>query len=172
MFVNVWPGKAYPVYLYGSRADVLKSLRAALASSVPTLRIVGAEPSRFRTLSVDEQRELAARIDSSGARLVIVGLGCPRQEVWVYEMREHLHMPLLAVGAAFDFVGGTQQQAPPAMQRYGLEWLFRLSREPRRLWRRYLLLNPWYVAAIALQWVGVRQFDSQANIEPAPLRYG
>lgn len=147
-----------PIYLYGSRPEVLEQLSANLIKRFPSLVIAGAEPSKFRTLTEPERTETAARIRASGARVVMCGLGCPRQEVWAFEYRDLLRMPILAVGAAFDFHAGTLPQAPPWMQRRGLEWVFRLWQEPRRLWRRYLLLNPAYTFKIACQWLRLRKF--------------
>src|SRR5690606_16922835 len=95
------------------------------------------------------------------------GLGCPRQEVWVYEYRPRLALPLVAVGAAFDFHAGVQPQAPAAMQRNGLEWLFRLAHEPGRLWRRYLGLGPSYLWLVALQALGLRRVDPGSAPSPA-----
>jgi N-acetylglucosaminyldiphosphoundecaprenol N-acetyl-beta-D-mannosaminyltransferase len=143
-----------PVYFYGTTPDILARLKSTLAERFPKLIIAGAEPSKFRTLNNNERIALARRIRESGAAITMVGLGCPRQEIFAYEMRPLLSMPLLAVGAAFAFIAGTLPQAPPAMQKRGLEWLFRLKAEPRRLWRRYLLLNPYYVLLLCVQWVG------------------
>ena len=126
-------------------------------------------PSLFRRLSVDERDQLVAAIRASGAALTFVGLGCPRQEVWAYEFREALSMPLVAVGAAFPFLAGQLPQAPEFMQRRGLEWLYRLSSEPRRLWKRYVLLNPLYLALLAAQWTGLHRFSDDEPPRPAPL---
>lgn len=146
-----------PVFFYGSRPETLERLVTNLRSRFPALQVAGAEPSRFRRLSAAEREEVVERIRASGARVVFVGLGCPRQEVWAFEYRDRLSIPVLAVGAAFDFHAGTLAQAPPVLQRYGLEWLYRLWREPRRLWRRYLLLNPAYLAAVGLEWLRIRR---------------
>lgn len=145
---------ALPVYLYGSRQEVLDGLERNLTARIPGLRVAGSRPSRFRRLTEVEQRETAEEIRASGARVVFVGLGCPRQEAWAYEMRQLLPMPVLAVGAAFDFHAGNLAQAPPSLQSRGLEWLFRLAAEPARLWRRYLLLNPLYLAMVSMQFSG------------------
>jgi N-acetylglucosaminyldiphosphoundecaprenol N-acetyl-beta-D-mannosaminyltransferase len=142
------------VYFYGTTAEILASLLERLKKSFPKLIVAGAEPSKFRTLDSDERYALADRITASGAAITMVGLGCPRQEVFAYEMRPLLSMPVLAVGAAFAFIAGTLPQAPPVMQQRGLEWLFRLKEEPRRLWRRYLILNPYYLLLLARQWIG------------------
>ena len=104
--------------------------------------------------------------------MVFVGLGSPRQEIWAYELREVLSMPLLAVGAAFPFLAGKIQQAPKWMQDRGLEWLFRLIVEPRRLWRRYLFLSPAYVLLVSLQALGIARFTTGGNPPSAELSYG
>jgi exopolysaccharide biosynthesis WecB/TagA/CpsF family protein len=140
-----------PVYLYGSTEQTLERLVAQLQERYPALKIAGREASKFRAAGPGEAEEIAARIAGSGARIVLVGLGCPRQETFAYAMRARLSMPLLAVGAAFDYHAGLLRRPPAWMQRYGLEWLWRLGLEPARLWRRYLLLNPNYLARLAVQ---------------------
>lgn len=141
-----------PVYLYGSTESTLDRLGSSLAEQFPDLKVAGREASKFRTAQPGEPTAIAARIRGSGARVVLVGLGCPRQELFTYGMRPLLDMPLLAVGAAFDYHAGQLRKPPAWMQRYGLEWLWRLGLEPRRLWRRYLLLNPAYLVRLAAQW--------------------
>lgn len=144
-----------PVYLYGATPETLDRLRASLTRRVAGLRIGGAEPSRFRTASPGEEIAIADRIRRSGARLVLVGLGCPRQEIFTYRMRQLLDIPVMAVGAAFDYHAGLRRRAPHWMERSGLAWLWRLAQEPTRLWRRYLLLNPEYLARLAAQKAGL-----------------
>ena len=162
-----------PVYFYGSRAEVLERLTRRLRARFPRLIVAGAQPSRFRTLTPEEQRAVAATIGASGAAITFVGLGCPRQEVWVYENRTLLSMPVLAVGAAFDFHAGTLPQAPVPLQRAGLEWAFRLAHEPRRLWQRYLHLNPLYLWMVLLQATGIVTFEAERTLAPAEsLGYG
>ncbi|MCC6617011.1 MAG: WecB/TagA/CpsF family glycosyltransferase [Anaerolineae bacterium] len=162
----------YGVYFYGSRPEVLTELQKNAKERFPQLKIVGTEPSRFRRLTPDERDEVIERIQASGAQIVFVGLGCPRQETWAYEYRDRLSMPVIAVGAAFDFLAGTKAQAPVWVQNAGLEWLFRLLREPGRLWRRYVLLNPTYLFLIALQKLRLRQFDVQGAQVNSELLYG
>jgi exopolysaccharide biosynthesis WecB/TagA/CpsF family protein len=140
-----------PIYLYGSTREVIDTLATNLTRRFPGLEIAGLEPSKFRRLSAAEKEEVVARIRGSGARLVLLGMGCPRQEVWAYEYRLALSMPVLAVGAAFDYHAGRLRRPPPFLQRLGLEWAFRLSCEPRRLWRRYLLLNPAFLLMLGFQ---------------------
>jgi N-acetylglucosaminyldiphosphoundecaprenol N-acetyl-beta-D-mannosaminyltransferase len=161
-----------PVYFYGSTEKVLASLQQNLAVKLPGLIIAGMEPSKFRRLLPQEKLELAARIRRSGAAIAFVGLGCPRQEAFTYEFREHLQMPILAVGAAFPFLAGIIPQAPGWMQDAGLEWFFRLSSEPRRLWRRYLFLNPAYLFLVAMQALGVSKFSTEGQSPAHELLYG
>ena len=162
-----------PVYLYGSGQDVLDKLGVNLTKSFPRLVIAGSQPSRFRQTTPAEMEQIAREIRASGAAITMVGLGCPRQETWAYEYREALGMPILAVGAAFDFHAGTLAQAPTQMQAAGLEWLFRLIKEPRRLWRRYLILNPQYVLLLLLQATGLKRISpGDATAPTYEMRYG
>ena len=144
-----------PAYLYGSTQPTLDRLVPALEGMFPALKIAGVEASKFRSAHPGEPEEIAERIKASGARLVLVGLGCPRQEIFAYAMRPLLDMPLLAVGAAFDYHAGLLKNPPPWMQKYALEWLWRLGLEPKRLWKRYVLLNPAYLARLAAQKSGL-----------------
>jgi N-acetylglucosaminyldiphosphoundecaprenol N-acetyl-beta-D-mannosaminyltransferase len=158
-----------PVYLYGSRPEVLEQLKKNLTAQFNNLLIVGSSPSMFRQTTPEEKKEVIERIRASGAKIVLLGLGCPRQEIWAYEYRDSLSMPILSVGAAFDFHAGLLKQAPPAMQKYGLEWLFRLAIEPKRLWRRYLYLNPRYTWYFLLQFTGLKNFDDGDKTPPQRL---
>ncbi len=140
-------------YLYGGRESTLATLAEALPRRYPGLRIVGTRFAPFRRLEPAEADAIAAEINASGADVVWVGLGVPLQEKWMFEMRERLEVPVLVgVGAAFDFHAGIKRQAPNWLQRLGLEWAFRLSQEPRRLWKRYLLYNPRFVSGFARQY--------------------
>jgi exopolysaccharide biosynthesis WecB/TagA/CpsF family protein len=162
-----------PIYLYGSTEPVLRAFISNLQQKYPSLQIAGSQPSRFSKLSVQEKSEVVKSISESDAAITLVGLGCPRQEVWVYEHLGLLSMPKLAVGAAFDFHAGTLSQAPSLMQLHGLEWLYRLTREPGRLWKRYLFLNPHYLALLALQLSKLRRFpvlDEQVPVDE--IRFG
>ena len=156
------------VGLYGNRVEVLEDLRRNLLVQFPQLRIAAMMPSQFGRVTPDEQAELARSIAASGADLLFVGLGCPRQEVWLYENRDRLDMPMIAVGAAFDFHARRLAQAPAWMQLRGLEWLFRLYHEPRRLWRRYMVLNPLFVSMLALQFLGLNRANRAQADETVP----
>jgi N-acetylglucosaminyldiphosphoundecaprenol N-acetyl-beta-D-mannosaminyltransferase len=146
------------MFLYGGRSDeALAQLTQALLRRYPGLRIVGGWSPPFRELTEAEREEIAARINATGADVVWVGTGQPKQEKWMAQMRDRLDAPILAaVGAAFDFHAGIVPQAPAWMQRSGLEWAYRLAREPRRLWRRYARYNPRFVAAFARQYAAHR----------------
>jgi exopolysaccharide biosynthesis WecB/TagA/CpsF family protein len=157
-----------PVYLYGSTEETLDRLVPRLQERYPALKIAGREASKFRSAQPGEAEEIAARIAGSGARIVLIGLGCPRQETFAYAMRSRLPMPLLAVGAAFDYHAGSLRVPPAWMQRYGLEWLWRLTLEPGRLWRRYLLLNPNYLVRLAAQRLRVHSATPPAAATTRP----
>jgi len=147
------------IYLYGSKASVLEALSHNLCQRFPKLIIAGTQPSKFRQVSPQEKQEIVQQIRNSGAAITFVGLGCPRQEVWAYEYRDDLSMPLIAVGAAFDFHAGTLAKSPEFLSKIGLEWLFRLIKEPKRLWKRYLFLNPLYIWLFLLQALKIKQLD-------------
>ncbi len=161
------------IFLFGSQAETLNKLSVRLTEQFPQIKIAGSCPSRFRTLESDERDALVEQIRASGADITLVGIGCPRQEVWAYEFRQRLSMPVMAVGAAFSFHAGELAQAPPWMQSRGLEWLYRFTREPTRLWKRYVLLNPAYLSLLALQWCRLWTLRSERGIPPSEeILYG
>jgi N-acetylglucosaminyldiphosphoundecaprenol N-acetyl-beta-D-mannosaminyltransferase len=146
------------MYLYGGRNQgALVELALRLRRRYPGLQIVGGYSPPFRELTEDEQQWVVEDINRSQADVVWVGIGQPKQEVWMREFRDRLDTPMLVgVGAAFDFHAGLVPQAPAWMQALGLEWVFRLAQEPRRLWRRYVRYNPRFVAGFARQFAGTR----------------
>jgi len=156
-----------PIYFYGSSNAVLHRLTSSLQARFPGLIIAGAEPSKFRRTTAEEKAETARKIRSSGAKVTLVGLGCPRQEAFVHEYRDALGMPVVAVGAAFDYHAGVLREPPLFLQRVGLHWLYRLAQEPRRLWRRYVLFNPAYIGLLALQALRVWRPDPSDSDPPA-----
>jgi len=158
--------ESLPIYLYGGRPVAIEPLSKALPERFPGLTIAGARPGLYRTITAEERDRLVGEIRGSGAALVFVGLGCPIQEIWISEYRDLLDMPLIAVGAAFDFHAGLRPQAPKFLQDRGLEWMFRLMTEPARLWKRYLTLNPMYLLLLALQASGLAEFDPDRVIPP------
>jgi len=133
--------RGIPIGLYGGVPAVLEALQTELRRRFPQLLIPFAWSPPFRPLGPAEERSVREAIALSGVRILFVGLGCPRQERWMAAQRDALACVLVGVGAAFDFLAGSKPQAPAWMQDRGLEWLFRLGSEPRRLWRRYLVGN-------------------------------
>jgi exopolysaccharide biosynthesis WecB/TagA/CpsF family protein len=162
-----------PIFVFGADDGILADLHRNLAQKLPSLKVAGMRPAKYAQVSTAERDELIAEVRASGARIILVGLGCPRQEVFVYEMRDLLSMPTLAVGAALNFHAGHLPSAPPILQRYGFEWAFRLFSEPRRLWKRYLLHNPPYFWYLALQATGLYTMDPEDARPPQQeLCYG
>ena len=133
-------------YLYGSTQDVLDILREKLIKRYPGLIISGMFSPPFRTLTKEEDDKIVEAINCSNSDIVWVGLGSPKQDLWMYEHRDKLNAPvLIGVGAAFDFLAGVKPQAPRWIRNNGFEWLFRLVTEPKRLWRRYLVDYPVFI---------------------------
>lgn len=162
-----------PIFMFGGKAETLAKLQERLSELYPNIKIVGMCESKFRTLKSEERDALIQQIIDSGAAITLVGIGCPRQEVWAFEFRERLSMPVLAVGAAFAFHAGELAQAPAWMQDRGLEWLYRLIREPTRLWKRYVFLNPAYVSLLGLQLIRLLTLKPSRGIQPSEeILYG
>jgi N-acetylglucosaminyldiphosphoundecaprenol N-acetyl-beta-D-mannosaminyltransferase len=134
-----------PVGFLGGSPHTLDMLVSRMQNRFPELKIAYQFSPPFRTLSLNEDLEITEAIKTSGAKILFVGLGCPRQEKWIAAHKGVIPAVMLGVGAAFDFHAGVIQQAPPWMQKSGLEWLFRFTREPARLWKRYLVHNPRFV---------------------------
>ena len=146
-------GSGQRLYLYGGRNQgALVQLALNLRQRYPGLKIVGGYSPPHRPLTADERASVASEINYSRPDVVWVGIGVPKQEKWMADIRPELEAPVLVgVGAAFDFHAGLVPQAPAVLQEAGLEWAYRLAHEPRRLWRRYLRYNPRFVAAFASQ---------------------
>ena len=137
-----------PVYFYGGDQALMAALVDALRRRLPALRIAGAEAAPMLPRQPEPDGATVERIRRSGARLIFVGLGCPKQEFWMEAHRARLDAVLVGVGQAFGIAAGIVPEAPAWMRRSGLEWLFRLASEPRRLWRRYLVTNSLFVAYV------------------------
>jgi len=147
-------------YLYGGGPGVAERLADVLRARFPGLQIAGASTPGWGSADDLASAEAAVEINRSGADVVWVGLGAPKQELWMWKMRPRLGARVLVgVGAAFDFHAGTVRQAPRWMQRAGLEWLFRLCKEPRRLWRRYLVSNSRFLFDLACQTLRLKTFE-------------
>jgi N-acetylglucosaminyldiphosphoundecaprenol N-acetyl-beta-D-mannosaminyltransferase len=141
--------RGWSSFLYGGKEGVPELLAQKLSERIPGVKIAGTYSPPFRPLTEEEDEAIVKRINESGAQLVWVGLSTPKQERWMAAHRARLTAPaLFGVGAAFDFHAGLVPQAPPWMQRNGLEWFYRLTKEPKRLWRRYFQNNPAYLREI------------------------
>lgn len=150
-----------PVGFYGSSPAVLSRLETVIASRYPALQIAYAYSPPFRALTREEDEEVVAAINRSGARILFIGLNTPKQDFWMAAHRGRVQAVMLGVGAAFDFLAGTKSQAPRWMMRIGLEWLYRLATEPRRLWKRYLKHNPRFVVLFTMQLLGLMKFPQE-----------
>jgi len=153
--------RGVPVGFYGGSADVVKALSERLRKNIPRLKIVYAYSPPFRPLTNQEDQQVVREINASGARILFVGLGCPKQERWMAEHEGQVRAVMLGVGAAFDIHAGRVPKAPDWMQRSGLEWLFRLVVEPRRLWKRYAKHNPRFLVLALSQLLGLRTFEGE-----------
>ena len=147
-----------PVGFYGGSEATLARLVEQVKKGYPGIDIAYAFSPPFRQLTPVEDAAIVDQINASGARFIFVGLGCPKQEEWMIGHRDRVPAVLLAVGAAFDFLAGTKPQAPRWMMRSGLEWVFRLVCEPRRLAGRYFKHNPRFIALVFRQWMATRRW--------------
>lgn len=145
-----------PIFLYGASEATLGQLVRRLRYSFPGLNIVGAHAPPFRPLTAEEEDETIDMMVRSNARVVFVGLGCPRQETWMARVSRRIPAVLVGVGAAFDYHAGVVRRAPRWLQRLGFEWLFRLCAEPRRLWRRYCVTNSLFLYYLARDTLATR----------------
>ncbi|MEA5464691.1 WecB/TagA/CpsF family glycosyltransferase [Leptothoe sp. PORK10 BA2] len=139
------------IYLYGGTDTMVQRLAQNLQQQFPNLTIAGIQAPPFRPLTAAEEAADIAHIDQSGAAVVFVGLGCPKQEEWMARQQGKLNAVMIGVGAAFSFHSGTVSQAPRWMMAWGLEWAYRLWQEPRRLWRRYIVNNTAFLLLFGLQ---------------------
>lgn len=154
--INRASEESLSVYFYGSTTDVLQATLHACQQKYPSLKIAGTYSPPFRALTSEEEDVAVRRIVDSGAQLVFVALGCPRQEVWIARVRDRIPAVLLGIGGALPVLAGKLPRAPNWMQRYGLEWLFRLIQEPTRLFRRYFTTNTLFVFYLLRKHVMIR----------------
>lgn len=152
--------RGYSHYFYGGTTETSLQLVDRLQARFPGLKVAGTYAPPFRSLTAAEDAQIVAQINQAAPSIVWVGLGTPKQDLWMAAHRAQVSAPvLIAVGAAFDFHAGRVRQAPRWMQRAGLEWFFRLCQEPRRLWYRYLVYNPLFLLLITGQLLGLRRYS-------------
>ena len=162
-FCNATSAKQYRHFFYGGAPGVPSRLAEILKRRYGIL-VAGTYAPPFRALTTREEEAIVAEIQASSVDVLWVGLGAPKQERWMDRVKDKLKVPVLVgVGAAFDFHSGRVKQAPSWMREHGLEWLFRLIQEPRRLWRRYLVCGPEFVWYSLLELIGLKQFHSEAD---------
>jgi len=142
-----------PVFFLGSTLATLNKLLAKLHDDLPNLKVAGTFSPPFKSLTPEEDQRIVKMINSSGAAIVFVGMGCPKQEAWITEHRGQVNAVMIGVGAAFDFHAGTVPRAPQWMQKHGIEWLYRLLKEPRRMWWRYAKTNSIFVWMVVKTWI-------------------
>lgn len=138
---NISQLNGYRHFFYGATEETLKKLEAALSKKYPKLQIAGMYSPPFRTMTLDEDKHVIEMINESNPDFIWVGLGAPKQEIWMAAHKEKINGLMIGVGAGFDFLAGTIKRAPKWMQKCGLEWFFRLTQDPQRLWKRYLKTN-------------------------------
>ncbi len=148
------------VGFYGGQQKVLDEISARLVKDYPKLKISYSFSPPFNPLTNAEDAEITENIKNSGTDILFVGLGCPKQERWMAQHKNKLSSVMLGVGAAFDFYAGNASESPEWMSKFGLEWFYRLLQEPKRLWRRYLILNPRFVWLVMLQFLGLKKFEN------------
>jgi N-acetylglucosaminyldiphosphoundecaprenol N-acetyl-beta-D-mannosaminyltransferase len=145
-FLKIADKKGYSSFFYGSTDEVQKKLIANLKSQFPNMKVAGCYAPPFRALTSNEEEEIIAEINKSSPDILWVGLGCPKQQLWMYRHKDELKVPVMVgVGAAFDFFAKTKSQAPHWVRDSGFEWLFRLLTEPKRLWKRYLVSGSQFI---------------------------
>lgn len=160
--------RGYTHYFCGGALGVPELLAERLQVKFPNLRVVGTYSPPFHPLSPAEESQLIERLNRARPDIIWVGLGTPKQDLWMARYRERLNAPvMIAVGAAFDFFSGRVPQAPRWMQRSGLEWFYRLSQEPQRLWYRYLIYNPWFVMLLMAQGLGLKHYPLPSGPLPS-----
>jgi N-acetylglucosaminyldiphosphoundecaprenol N-acetyl-beta-D-mannosaminyltransferase len=154
-----------PIGMYGGTPELLEVFARVLKKRYPDVRIACQIAPPFRPLTPEEDKAVTQEIVDSGARILFVGIGCPKQEKWMAEHLGRVPAVMLGVGAAFDFHTGRVRQAPRWMQVAGLEWVFRLLMDPRRLWKRYARHNPRFVTLLLMQVLGLRRFDNETGAD-------
>lgn len=145
------------IYLYGSKQETLDKIIRFMSINYPNLRIAGTHADRFRDATPEEDIQDIDKINASGADIVLVGRGCPRQEIWVSNHIGKINAPMMAIGAAFDFYAGNIKHAPSWMQDSGLEWVYRFIQDPKKTWKRYIVHNSHFIYLFILCKLGLHK---------------
>ncbi|WP_416667478.1 WecB/TagA/CpsF family glycosyltransferase [Egbenema bharatensis] len=160
------------VFFVGSEPEILQQMKVRLNREFPDLQIAGMEPLPFRPLTPAEDREIINKINQSGAGIVFVSLGCPKQEIWMNQHQGKIHAVMVGLGGVFPVYAGIHKRAPSWVRQSGFEWLYRLIQEPRRLWKRYFTTIPPFLYLATKQvvnfWLG-RTHKATAIIEPRTI---
>lgn len=166
------PSKNVSIFFLGSEKPILDGINTRLKREFPDVRIAGMEPLPFRPLTAEEDDAIVKLINRSGAGLVLVSLGCPKQELWMHQHRGRIKAVMIGVGGAFPVYAGIHKWAPLWMRKLGLEWLFRLAQEPRRLWKRYAqTIPPFMVLALKqLMQERLHPVSSDSGFQPSSFR--
>jgi N-acetylglucosaminyldiphosphoundecaprenol N-acetyl-beta-D-mannosaminyltransferase len=154
-----------PVFFYGGTPDMLEKTRGYLQTTYKQLAIAGMYSPPFRPLTPQEEQQVADTINHSGAKMVFVVLGCPKQEKWMAAMKNRINSVMIGVGGALPVLIGMQKRAPEWMQKNGLEWLYRLGQEPKRLFTRYAVTNTLFVLLVAAAFVRVRIMGQKTSLQ-------
>nr|WP_277881987.1 MULTISPECIES: WecB/TagA/CpsF family glycosyltransferase [Cyanophyceae] len=152
------PSTDVGLFFVGSETPILDQMRAKLNQEFPDLQIAGMEPLPFRPLTPAEDEALIQKINASGAGVVLVSLGCPKQERWMAEHKDKIHAVMIGLGGAFPVYAGICKRAPRWVREMGLEWFYRLIQEPRRLWKRYSTTIPLFL------WLATKQLIKQPKV--------
>jgi len=156
-FLKVSESKGYSHFFYGSTEDTLNKLQSKLKEKIPNLKIAGCYSPPFKDMTDEDKDEIIKKINRALPDVLWVGLGCPKQQLWMHEHKDKLNVPaMVGVGAAFDFLAETKVQAPAGMRDHGFEWLFRLLVEPKRLWRRYLIGNTLFLVHFLREFIRLK----------------
>jgi N-acetylglucosaminyldiphosphoundecaprenol N-acetyl-beta-D-mannosaminyltransferase len=148
------------IFFLGSHSAILEKIRVRLEKEFPNLKVAGMEPLPFRPLNQWEDQAVIQKLNDSGAGLVFVSLGCPKQETWMAEHKERVHAVMIGLGGAFPVYAGIHKRAPRLVRSLGFEWLYRLAQEPRRLWGRYSTTIPIFI------WLALRQLLTSSRSTP------
>ena len=156
--------KNIPVFFYGGTDEMLNKVNGSVQIKYPKLFVAGTYSPPFRTLTVAEDEQIADKINASGARLVFVVLGCPKQEKWMASMKGKINAVMIGIGGALPVFVGMQKRAPKWMQKSGMEWFFRLCQEPGRLFKRYFVTNSLFIFLLFKTWLSSRFKTKRTNI--------